>query len=194
MKPVRILMCLLSLLLSACTHNAKQAQIQSLAPPIEDTPPPPPDSAPANLPAPVIPIPKTETPVVVQEQPKPAPRHHKPKPSPPSQGAGAPQAPQAPQEHTQVAAAEPPPAEVSAIDQLSPTEPPNSKKQAEDSISEVERGLTGINRSLDSQEEKTSTQIKEFLKQARTALASGDVEGAKTLAKKAKALLGELSQ
>ena len=84
MKPVRILMCLLPLLLSACTHNAKQAQIQSLAPPIEDTPPPPPDSAPANLPAPVIPIPKTETPVVVQEQPKPAPRHHKPKPRHPA--------------------------------------------------------------------------------------------------------------
>ena len=37
-------------------------------------------------------------------------------------------------------------------------------------------------------------QIKEFLKQARTALASGDVDGANTLAKKAKALLGELSQ
>lgn len=188
MKPVRILMCLLPLLLSACTHNAKQSQMQLLAPPIEDTPPPPPDSAPANLPAPVITLPKTETPVVVQEQPKPAPRHHKSKPSPPGQGTAA------TQEHTQVAAAEPAPAEVSAIGQLSPTEPPNSKKQAEDSISEVERGLTGINRTLDSQEEKTSTQIKEFLKQARTALASGDVEGAKTLAKKAKALLGELSQ
>jgi hypothetical protein len=187
MKPVRIVMCLLPLLLSACTHNAKQSQMQLLAPPIEDTPPPPPDSAPANLPTPVIPIPKTETPVVVQEQPKPAPRqHHKPKASPPSQGT-------APQQPSQVAAEAAPP-EVSAIDQLSPTEPPNSKKQAEDSISEVERGLTGINRSLDSQEEKTSTQIKEFLKQARTALASGDVEGAKTLAKKAKALLGELSQ
>ncbi len=187
MKSVRMVACLLPLLLSACTHNAKQAQIQPLAPPIEDTPPPPPDSPPTNLPAPVIAIPKTEAPVVVQEQPKPAPRHHKSKSSAPGQGTAA------PQEHTQVAA-DPPPAEVSAIGQLSATEPPNSKRQAEDSISEVERGLTGINRSLNSQEEKTSTQIKEFLKQARTALASGDVEGAKTLAKKAKALLGELSQ
>jgi len=188
MKPVRMVACMLLLLLSACTRNAKQAQVQFLAPPIEETPPPPPETAPANLPTPVIPIPKTETPVVVQEQPKPAPRHHKAKPSAPAQGTAA------PQEHSQVTAAEAAPAEVSAIGQLSPTEPPNSTKQAEDSISEVERGLTGINRSLDSQEEKTSTQIKEFLKQARTALASGDVEGAKTLAKKAKALLGELSQ
>jgi hypothetical protein len=188
MKPVSIVACLLLVLVSACAHNPKQALIQPLAPPIEDTPPPPPDPTPANLPTPVIAIPKTETPVVVQEPPKPAPRHHKAKPSTPTQATAA------PQEHSQVAAADPAPAEVSAIDQLSATEPPNSKKQAEDSISEVERGLTGINRPLDSQEEKTSTQIKEFLKQARTALASGDVEGAKTLAKKAKALLGELSQ
>jgi len=186
MKSVRMVACML-LLLSACTHNTKQAQVQFLAPPIEDAPPPPPDPAPANLPAPVIPIPKTETPLVVQEQPKPAPRHHKAKPSAPPQGTAGPPP-------TSQVAAEAAPAEVSAIGQLSPTEPPNSTKQAEDSISEVERGLTGINRALDSQEEKTSTQIKEFLKQARTALASGDVEGAKTLAKKAKALLGELSQ
>jgi hypothetical protein len=189
MKFVRKVVCLLPLLLSACTHNANQSQIQPLAPPIEDTPPPPPDSAPANLPAPVITIPKTETPVVVQEQPKPAPKHHKQTTKPATQAQGTPAA----QPPTQVAA-EAAPAEVSAIGQLSATEPPSSKKQAEDSIEEIEKGLTGLNRTLSSQEEKTSSQIKEFLKQARTALASGDVEGARTLAKKAKALLGELSQ
>jgi hypothetical protein len=37
-------------------------------------------------------------------------------------------------------------------------------------------------------------QIKEFLKQARTALGSGDVDGAHTLAVKAKVLFGEISQ
>ena len=75
-----------------------------------------------------------------------------------------------------------------------PAEAPDSKRQAEDSIAEIESGLNGIARKLNDTEEKTSTQIKEFLKQARTALASGDVDGANTLAKKAKALLGELSQ
>jgi hypothetical protein len=181
---------LLPLLLCACSHNANLSQVQPLAPPIEDTPLPPPDSAPTNLPPPVITIPKTETPVVVvQEPPKPSPKHHKPvtKPSTNAQ-AGTPA-----QQPAQVAA-DAAPAEVSAIGQLSSIEPPDSKKQAEDSITEVEKGLTGINRQLNSQEEKTSTQIKEFLKQARNALASGDVDGAKTLTAKAKALLGELSQ
>jgi hypothetical protein len=165
------------------------SQVQPLAPPIEDTPPPPPDSAPTNLPPAVITIPKTETPVVVvQEPPKPSPKHHKPatKPSTTAQSGTQGQPAQV--------AADAAPAEVNAIEQLSSTEPPNTKKQTEDSITEVEKGLTGINRQLNSSEEKTSTQIKEFLKQARTALASGDVEGAKTLAAKAKALLGELSQ
>ena len=189
MKYVRKVAFLLPLLLSACTHKADISQMQPLAPPIEDTPPPPPDSAPTNLPAPVITIPKTETPVVVQEQPKPAPKHHKAaKPSPSAPGSPAAQQP------TQTATADAPPAEVSAIEQLSPTDPPNSKKEAEDSISEVEKGLAGVNRTLSPTEEKTSAQIKEYLKQARTALTSGDVDGAKTLAKKAKALLGELSQ
>jgi hypothetical protein len=188
MRSVRKLVCLLPLLLSACGHKADISQMQPLAPPIEDPLPPPPDSAPTSLPAPVVTIPKTETPVVVQEQPKPAPKHHKPASKPSSTASGTAGAPQP----TQVAEAAP--AEVSAIGQLSPTEPPDSKKQAEESITEVEKGLTGINRTLSDTEEKTSMQIKEYLKQARTALASGDVEGAKTLAKKAKALLGELSQ
>jgi hypothetical protein len=190
MKSVGKVAYLLPLLLCACSHNANLSQVQPLAPPIEDTPPPPPDSAPANLPPPVITIPKSETPVVVvQEPPKPSPKHHKP-PAKPSTNSPA----SAPAQQPTQVAAEAPPSEVRAIDQLSSTEPPNTKKQAEDSITEVEKGLTGINRQLSSQEEKTSTQIKEFLKQARTALASGDVEGAKTLAAKAKALLGELSQ
>jgi len=191
MNSVSKVACLLPLLLCACSHNANLTQVQPLAPPIEDTPPLPPDSAPTNLPPAVISIPKSETPVVVvQEPPKPSPKHHKPatKTPPATAPASAP-----PQQSSQVAS-EAAPAEVSAIGQISSTEPANTKRQAEDSISEVEKGLTGINRQLSQQEEKTSTQIKEFLKQARTALASGDVEGAKTLAAKAKALLGELSQ
>ena len=64
----------------------------------------------------------------------------------------------------------------------------------ENSIADIERGLNGIGRKLDDTESMTSMQIREFLKQARTALATGDIEGAGTLAKKAKALLGELSQ
>ena len=67
-----------------------------------------------------------------------------------------------------------------------------AKRQALASIDATERGLKGINRSLDDTEQKTAAHIREFLKQARDALASGDVDGANTLAAKAKVLLAEL--
>jgi hypothetical protein len=83
---------------------------------------------------------------------------------------------------------------VSAIGQLSSGEPSELRSQTQNSISSTERGLRDINRTLNDQEQKTVAQIREFLKQARTALTSGDVDGAHTLAVKAKVLLGEINQ
>jgi ribosomal protein S20 len=54
--------------------------------------------------------------------------------------------------------------------------------------------LNGINRALSDPEQKTADHIREFLKQARAALASGDVEGAHTLTAKAQVLLAELTK
>ena len=62
-----------------------------------------------------------------------------------------------------------------------------------DSITATERGLNGIHRTLSTQERKTVAQIRRFLKQAKQALTSGDVDGAHTLAAKAKVLLSELT-
>ncbi|HUX27640.1 MAG TPA: hypothetical protein VMV39_02585 [Terracidiphilus sp.] len=83
---------------------------------------------------------------------------------------------------------------VSAIGQLSTGDPSDLRGQTVDSIAATERTLNGINRKLNTQEEKTAAQIREFLKQAKAALNSGDVDGAHTLALKAKVLLAELSQ
>jgi hypothetical protein len=47
---------------------------------------------------------------------------------------------------------------------------------------------------LSDSDQKTADQIREFLKEARTALASGDVDGAHTLAAKAQVLLAALNQ
>ena len=105
----RTLAWLLPLLLSACAHNTNQAQMQPLAPPLEDAPPPP-DLAPNALPQPDYNLPKTAEPVAVPEPPKPAPRHHKiskPSTTAPVNAAPGPQG-------TQVAAADTPPAEESA--------------------------------------------------------------------------------
>jgi pantothenate synthetase len=83
---------------------------------------------------------------------------------------------------------------VSAIGQLSSGDPADLRQRTINSIVATERGLSSITRSLSDQEQKTAAQIREFLKQARAALASGDVDGAHTLAAKARVLLGELSQ
>ena len=83
---------------------------------------------------------------------------------------------------------------VSAIGQLSSGDPANSRQQTENSIADIERRLNGINRPLSDSEQKTADHIREFLKQARAALASGDVEGAHTLAAKAQVLLSELTK
>ncbi len=88
----------------------------------------------------------------------------------------------------------PPSPTVSAIGQLSSGDPGNSRQQTENSIADIERRLNGINRTLSDSEQKTADHIREFLKQARAALASGDVEGANTLAAKAQVLLAELTK
>jgi len=88
----------------------------------------------------------------------------------------------------------PPNPAVSAIGQLSSGDPANSRQQTENSIADIERRLNGINRTLSDSAQKTADHIREFLKQARAALASGDVEGAHTLVAKAQVLLTELTK
>jgi hypothetical protein len=83
---------------------------------------------------------------------------------------------------------------VSAICHFSTGNPSELRQQTLESIAAVERGLNGISRRLGDQEQKTAAQIREYLKQAKAALYSGDVDGAHTLAAKAKVLLSELSQ
>ncbi len=85
--------------------------------------------------------------------------------------------------------------EVSAISgQLSSGDPATFRQETENSIAAIERGLNGINRNLSDPEKKTADQIREYLKQAKDALASGDAEGAHTLAAKAQVLLAGLTQ
>ena len=83
---------------------------------------------------------------------------------------------------------------VSAIGQLSSGDGTDSRWETESSIVDVERGLNGIHRQLSDPEARIADHIREFLKQARAALASGDVEGARTLTTKAQVLLAELTK
>lgn len=118
-----------------------------------------------------------------EEQPIPPPVRHRRPPNPnPDDAATTPEP------------TPPPTPAVSAIGQLSSGDPGNSRQQTENSIADIERRLNGINRTLSDPEQKTADHIREFLKQARAALASGDVEGANTLADKAQVLLTELTK
>lgn len=168
-------------MLSGCFfHRANQAQNQPVAPAL--TQPPQLKPAPVDLPpsANTIPPEQTENAKVPTEAtPK---LHHKKS-----------------NKNTQEAENTPPPVPVpttlavSAIGPLSAGDPADVRQETEESIASIEKDLNGINRSLDTPEQKTADQIREFLKQARAALTSGDVDGAHTLAAKAKVLLAELT-
>lgn len=175
----------LPLLLAGCFHKDQVAQNQPLAPAIVETPLPTPPPPPSEVPGPA-----TST------QPTPAPKETTPPPKPQEKPLKHPSRHQKTENKpTEVASAAPNAApEVSAIGQLSSGDPSDMRYETEQSIASVEHGLKDINRQLNDQEQKTANQIREFLKQARTALNSGDVDGAHTLALKAKVLLGEISQ
>jgi hypothetical protein len=168
---------MLPLLLTGCFHKTAKTQVEPLAPPIVDVPPPKPEPSPTDLPPPVITVPNQNPPSDANTQPPAAPKppvkHRKP-----------------PASSTQQASNGSP--GVSAIGQLSSGDGTDLRQQTVSSIAATQRGLSGIAHNLSDQEQKTAAQIREFLKQARAALASGDVDGAHTLAAKAKVLLGEL--
>jgi len=180
----------LPLLLAGCDQKKQTAQTQTLAPPIEDQPPPPkPAPVPAaDLPPPVVgdtqPAPADTTPPVTP--PKKPVRHPK-KPATPT-------TPTTPGTTTPTQEAANPSSSVPAIGQLTGGASGDLASQTTEMINATEKGLNAITRTLNDSETKTAAQIREFLKQAREALATGDADGAHTLALKAKVLLTELNQ
>ncbi len=84
----------------------------------------------------------------------------------------------------------------SSIGQLTTGTTPDtavSRRDAGELIRSTEKGVSGIHRSLSTDEKKVVAQIKSFLQQAQKALDNGDADGAQTLATKAKVLLTELT-
>jgi len=187
-QTVRLLPLLVVLpLMLGCDQKEQKPQQQALAPPIVDTPPPKPATvSTADLPPPVLGTPQPATPPAtttanqpVEPPKKPVHRTRK-------------QAPPPVQEASNAAPSGAP--SVSAVGELSTGASGDMRSQANDAINSTEKGLSAITRSLSDSETKTAAQIREFLKQAREALTTGDVDGALTLTKKAKVLLAELNQ
>ncbi|HUX45599.1 MAG TPA: hypothetical protein VMV57_12685 [Terracidiphilus sp.] len=176
-KFVRGVAFVLPLMLTACFHrHHKPVAPQSLAPYVQHTPkarlepqaiPPQPSAALQIEPAkPILVNPPEQT------VHKLAHRHH-------------------PENKNVEELANPTP-EVSAIGRLSSGDPSDLRAQTESSLESTDRELKKINLSLSDPQQKTVAQIREFLKQARAALTSGDVDGAHTLALKARVLLDEI--
>jgi len=174
--PFQCVVLTLPVLLAGCAHKQQKAQLPPLVPPVEAASIPPA----ANVPPPndTIPTKPTEqAPTPPQPAQKPVTRRKKPKPA----------------DTTEQAANPAPSPEVSAIGQLSSGDPVDFQRQTRNNIDSIEEGLKKINRPLDDSEQKTADHIREFIKEARAALNSGDVDGAHTLADKARVLLNELT-
>jgi hypothetical protein len=169
---------LLPLFLSGCLFKPHRPIVAKLPLPASTLPKPPVTHPEFPEEAIAIPLEPLETDGDVYLE-KPAVHHHKP-----------------PDKPIQVAENPPPPEPpgVSAIGQLSSGEPTRTYHESFELIAATERGLKEINRPLSDQEKKTAAQIKQYLKQARQALNTGDVDGAATLAAKAQVLLRELTQ
>jgi ribosomal protein S20 len=99
-------------------------------------------------------------------------------------------------EPVQVASAAAPPAEETVIGALTAggDANPQTKQEAADLIASIEKRIGGLSAQKAEEQKTQVSKVKNFLKDAEDALKSGDVEGAKTLATKARLLLDELEK
>jgi ribosomal protein S20 len=168
--------------LGGCRHKAQVATLPTVLTPValEDIP------APENLPmVEAQPAKLPPAPVVATEG---KPKRERKKPAPKA-------AP--PPEPVQVAAAAPPPSpEDTAIGALTAggEANPQTKQEAADLITASEKRLNALPTQKAEEEKAQVSKVKNFLKDAQEALNTGDAEGAKTLATKAKLLLDDLEK
>jgi ribosomal protein S20 len=100
-------------------------------------------------------------------------------------------------EPTQIASVAPPPSpEETAIGALTAggEANPQTKQEAADLITSSEKRLNALPVQKAEDEKAQVSKVKNFLKDAQEALKTGDAEGAKTLATKAKLLLDDLEK
>jgi ribosomal protein S20 len=167
--------------LSGCRHKPQLAPLPPVMSPValEDIP------EPENLPmveAPQIKLP----PVPVASNAKPKRERKRP----------APKVPAPAPEPAQVANATPPSPEDTALGALTAggEASPQTKQEAADLITASEKRLNALSSQKAEEEKSQVSKVKNFLKDAEDALKSGDAEGAKTLATKAKLLLDDLEK
>ncbi len=153
---------------------------------------------------PVLETPKAPLPPVpvATEAPKPKRRRRRPARATPTPTATAPAAgDQVPAGTAEATPSQPAPgtdpAGVSGLGDLTPGgvgQSPEARKEARDLLITTDRRLRGLPAATQSRKKVEVSQIRNFWKQASDALQSGDAQGAKTLATKAKLLLDDLER
>ncbi len=90
----------------------------------------------------------------------------------------------------------PPPAETNSIGALTAASPadPQTRQNAADLIAAIEKRLSALPAQLNDSQKAQVNKVRNFWRDAQDALKSGDVEGAMTLATKAKLLLDDQEQ
>ena len=160
----------------------------------------------------LAPLPPVMTPVALEDIPEPdnlpmveaAPENLPPVPV--STEAGKPKrkkkqppkviAPPEPAPETQIASAAGPPTPDAAVGALTAggETNPQTKQEAEDLIASIDKRLNALPAQKVEEQKAQVSQVRNFWKDAQDALKSGDAEGAKTLATKAKLLLDDLEK
>jgi len=164
--------------LAGCHHKTPYVLPQQLAmAPIDLEPAPEPASPPmiASLPEPELPPPSLPPPPSRVTRRRPAPAKD---PQPPVQVASAPES------------------AALAIGALSSggDSTPQSQQEAKDLITSIQKRIAALPSKTASQQKGQLRQVQLFLKQAQQALDTGDAEGAKTLATKAKLLMDDVEK
>ena len=168
--------------LGGCRHKTQVAILPAVLTPValEEIP------APENLP--MVEVPPANLPPVPVASNEGKPKRERKKPAPKTAPVTEP---------TQIASVAPPPSlEDTAIGALTAggEANPQTKQEAADLITASEKRLTALPSQKAEGEKAQVSKVKNFLKDAQEALNTGDAEGAKTLATKAKLLLDDLEK
>lgn len=177
------LTCVLSYGLSGCRHKAVVPPLPAITQPVELV------DVPRSSPPPMVEPPQITLPPVPMASGA-HPRRERKRRAP-----NAPASPGAEAEATSSPAATASP-ETTAIGSLSlgGVANPRAQQEAADLIGSIERRLNSLSAQKAEAEKSQVSRIRNFEHQAQEALNSGDVEGAKTLATKAKLLLDDLEK
>ncbi|QHS51503.1 hypothetical protein [Edaphobacter sp. 12200R-103] len=189
-RPVRIALqgaglgCVMAIGLTGCRHKPVLPPLPPVIQPMAvlrlPEPDPPPMIPPVQVELPPVPMASGATP------------HRERRRRPSGSSATASSAATPPPDTTTPAA----PAEADPIGSLSlgGEASPRAQQEAADMIASIQNRLSNLSASKVRQERSQVSRIRNFRRQAQDALSSGDVEGAKTLATKARLLLDDLEK